>query len=98
MALTDEDATSDAAVARRVKFVRDSLQMDQTAFAELLGLSGKSVVSTWETKGTLSLRGARLIRRRVGYSLDFLIDGDVSKLTHDQMKLWNDWRLTKSSA
>lgn len=79
-------------IGRRVRFVRERLGMDQAEFAQLAGAAAKQNVSTWETgSGRLSLKGARAIRERTGYGLDFLYFGDVNALSPDQIRAWTDW-------
>lgn len=82
---------------RRVRFIRDQLGLNQAQFAKFIGVSVQSV-NTWENNKTpLSLHGARLIKAKTDYGLDFLIDGDTASFSASQRIAWSDWLERASS-
>lgn len=76
-------------IAERIKWHRETVHLNQSDYAESIGVK-RSALSLWEA-GThrLSLDGALALRNKYGLSLDFMYEGIDDALP---MTLRNAWR------
>jgi DNA-binding XRE family transcriptional regulator len=73
------DMEDDQDIIARLIAIRTREGMSQSEFAEALGLS-KTIYNPFERgKRPLTLDAARRIRRRFGYSVDWLLFGDIGQ-------------------
>lgn len=84
--------------AQRLQFARHQIGMNQTEFADYVGVSVQSM-NMWETEyRELSLGTARKLKARTPYGLDFFLDGDVSAFNSAQMRALNEWLDNQSAS
>jgi transcriptional regulator with XRE-family HTH domain len=75
-----------ADIGDRLGRVRRAWGYSQSEMATLPGVS-VGAYNSWETGyGRLSLSGARCIKAKLGISLDYLYDGEISTLSPNQHK------------
>ena len=77
-------------IARRIKWHRALIALDQKNYAQKLGVT-RSSLNNWESGDyRLSLDGALSMRRTFGLSLDFMFEGIDDALPMTLRQAWLD--------
>lgn len=71
-----------AAIAERLRSVRDVYGFSAKDFAERAGIDPKRYYNWENGKDRISIDGASQLKREYGLSLDFIYDGNVDMLPH----------------
>ena len=90
--------TDVAVVAGRLQGIREASGLTQTAFAKRMGILYTSWNAYERAEALISVVSARKVRSKTGVSLDYIYEGDCSKLPADLMDKLDEYGLRRAKA